>query len=311
MKKAFLLFRVMGLLLFAYLVTKIDWGQVWAISKNIHLGYIFAYMFIFVIIVLLQVFRLHYFLGKIGFAGNISNIYQAIVMSAFYGYITPARTGEFSKVLYLLNYGLCKKYAWLVVMLEKMVSLSVFLAFSVIGVVYFFVLQQQMELACGVMLLVVFALLCIVFYHITSIFNFFAEYCGRKFPALFSLVDFIPASKKIGEGVVQIFMPTSVFILLLSFMQLKLVGHALNISVPFLYLSLSYVVSSIIALLPISIAGLGTREMVYIKLLEAYGVLPEQAVAISLMDGLILPILAQSFFMLPMLFRLLRDKIYE
>jgi len=79
---------------------------------------------------------------------------------------------------------------------------------------------------------------------------------------------------------------------LTCFFEIKCFG----VSIPISYLLLIYTAGSIITALPISIAGLGTRDLVFIYLLSHKGVSPETAFILSLFSYILNPTL--SMFLL-------------
>ncbi len=66
------------------------------------------------------------------------------------------------------------------------------------------------------------------------------------------------------------------------------------VNLPFSYLLLVYVAGSVITAIPISVAGVGTRDLAFIYLLGLNGVKPERAFLLSLFSFIINPLLAIS-----------------
>ena len=62
----------------------------------------------------------------------------------------------------------------------------------------------------------------------------------------------------------------------------------------------AYYAATLVSLLPISFAGLGTRDAAYISILGREGILPEKALLFSLLDGIALPLLLTLLMVLPM-----------
>jgi glycosyltransferase 2 family protein len=69
-------------------------------------------------------------------------------------------------------------------------------------------------------------------------------------------------------------------------------AEALRLDTPKSYILLGYMIGSLITILPISIAGIGTREILFIFLLNLSHVSPERAVALSALGFLIIPYLS-------------------
>jgi uncharacterized membrane protein YbhN (UPF0104 family) len=69
-------------------------------------------------------------------------------------------------------------------------------------------------------------------------------------------------------------------------------AKALRLELPGGFLLLSYFLGSLISILPISVAGIGTRELVFVFLLKLVGIAPEGAVALSTLGFLLVPSLS-------------------
>lgn len=69
-------------------------------------------------------------------------------------------------------------------------------------------------------------------------------------------------------------------------------GNALRLDSPPSYILLAYMMGSLVTVLPISVAGIGTRDILFIFLLELVRVSPEKAVALSSLGFLFIPYLS-------------------
>jgi uncharacterized membrane protein YbhN (UPF0104 family) len=67
---------------------------------------------------------------------------------------------------------------------------------------------------------------------------------------------------------------------------------ALSIYVPKSYILLSYMLGSLISVIPISVAGIGTRDILFIFLMSLVIVSPEKAVALSALSFIVMPVFA-------------------
>jgi uncharacterized protein (TIRG00374 family) len=62
-----------------------------------------------------------------------------------------------------------------------------------------------------------------------------------------------------------------------------LIALSLSLNISYWYVLISVAISSLIAILPISISGLGTREATFIFLFSIINIVPEEAVSFSLL----------------------------
>jgi uncharacterized membrane protein YbhN (UPF0104 family) len=293
--------RILGILLFIWIASRVDWLSVWQLLRNAKTGYIIEYFFVFMMAAFLKVGRLWWFLRRLGYSTHFKEAYQSVIEPAFYGMVTPARVGEFSKILYLTRFGMSQGQAWSTVLFERLVDFSVLLIASIVGVLYFFVWDGQ-QIGWGGALFLGLSLCLYICLTNIRIFLELARICfGCFFLSLPDTKNILFGLQEKGRLSAHIFLPLALVNLLLSFTQLWLLGAGLGISVNGFYLGLAYASSSLVSLLPLSIAGLGTREAIYIALLAKQGISANAAIAISLLDGLVLSMLAQMILMLPLL----------
>lgn len=302
-KTSFHWLRVIGILLFIWIVFQINWVTVWKLLKEIRPVYVLGYFIVFFVAVLLKIVRLRWFLGCLGYRVAFIDVYRSVIEPAFYGMVTPARIGEFSKVLYLTRFGLSIRLAWGVVLMERLVDFSVLLMTSIAGVFYFMIFG----VATRSLALVVFLALVVVLYvclinigALSRLSSRVMELLPVKHFALNDLSSLGEGLARLGRLTASLFFPFSLVILTLSFFQLWFLGLALEISVSGLYLGLAYAFSSLVSLLPLSVGGLGTREAVYIGLLRTQGVSSDMAITISLLDGLVFSMIAQMIMLIPL-----------
>ena len=78
---------------------------------------------------------------------------------------------------------------------------------------------------------------------------------------------------------------------IIIYSQIYILGLSLDIEVPYFLFLVLYPIANIIAFIPISAAGLGTREATLVFLFSLYGVAPEKAVVLSLAGHLLTDVL--------------------
>ncbi len=78
---------------------------------------------------------------------------------------------------------------------------------------------------------------------------------------------------------------------IIIYSQIYILGLSLDIEVPYFLFLVLYPIANIIAFIPISAAGLGTREAALVFLFSLYGVAPEKAVVLSLAGHLLTDVL--------------------
>ena len=78
---------------------------------------------------------------------------------------------------------------------------------------------------------------------------------------------------------------------IIIYSQIYIIGLSLNVEIPYFLFLLLYPIANIVAFIPISAAGLGTREATLVFLFSLYGVAPEKTVVISIAGHLLTDVL--------------------
>lgn len=82
---------------------------------------------------------------------------------------------------------------------------------------------------------------------------------------------------------------------IIIYSQIYILGLSLDIEIPYLVFVMLYPIANIIAFIPITSAGLGTREATLIFLFSFFGVPPEKVIVISLAGHLLTDMLTGSY----------------
>ena len=94
---------------------------------------------------------------------------------------------------------------------------------------------------------------------------------------------------------------------ILIFSQIYILGLSLGIQIPYFAFLMLYPIANVVSFIPITSAGLGTREATLILLFSFYGISPEKAIVLSL-AGYLLTDLLTGFYGLIISFTEARNK---
>ena len=78
---------------------------------------------------------------------------------------------------------------------------------------------------------------------------------------------------------------------IIIFSQIYIIGLSLGIDVPYHYFLLLYAIANVVAFIPITFSGFGTRELVVVTLFSIFGVEPATAIVLSLAGHIITDLL--------------------
>jgi hypothetical protein len=84
----------------------------------------------------------------------------------------------------------------------------------------------------------------------------------------------------------------SVFIYFFYYLAAVCDAMTLRLDMPKSYVLLCYMMGSLISVIPISVAGIGTRDILFIFLMSLVAISPEKAVAFSALGFIIIPFLS-------------------
>ena len=206
----------------------------------------------------------------------------------FWSNITPGKLGGFSKVLYLKE----KKYSLgkslYSVLFDYFFDLLSVIILGISGMFLFFSIFQQTILYISIILGSLFFLFLIYLYKKHHFNNFLKKIFYFLIPSHYhnqtdvNLNDFKIALKSLSPGKFFIGLILSLIIWLIYLLQIYIVAIAIGINLSFLYNSVAIAISSFLSLLPITISGIGTRDLVLITLFSQFGITQEKAIALSL-----------------------------
>jgi len=294
-----------GFVLLLYSFSLIDFEKFFEIILQANLlVLLFIYPVSFVSI-FLKSFKFKTILNALREDYNLISLAKIFTVGFFTGILTPGRVGDFSRAFYLRDKIPLVKGS-LAVFLDRVIDVFVLLVFSFISILMFFLFFKKMIFPIEL----IFLLLAVLVLGILFVFNlkkmeFISRFFFRFAPERFK--EFIKNTcHKFNEAtfLVKNDFPKVIFALVVGFVGWSinfLIGlillHAFSIDVPFYFIFLLMPIISLVEVVPVSIAGLGTREVATIFLFSFYSVPAEYAVAFSLTFFLLLyPVIALTGF---------------
>ncbi len=286
-KHTSLLFRLIGLVLIVVILIKIDITKTLGVLESaLPVTVLFAILTA-PASTLIKAYRWTWLVRSQNINLPVSTIMRIYFAGYFLGVVTPARAGEFTRVYYLKKTNTCSGWKALSsVLVDRMLDVIVVVLLGFSGLVLWNLLDRFWTLlAVAVMI------------GLASVFLFSRTAAGFAFEKIFSrlpllrrlLAKYEKSGGDFKSGIISLTGKTMIvpfLITLLSyvihFMQLFILAYALNITIG--YFDVVFVISStmLISIIPITIAGIGTREAMLILLLGKLSISAEQAVSYSL-----------------------------
>lgn len=286
-----LLLPFIGIAIFVYLVYDKGISNIAGTLSNVKPVLLVASVSLFVPRIVMSTYRWQMVARRQGIHVDLATLIRINLIGLFYGTVTPLWVGDWIRIPYLREessapLGTCASN----VIIDQFMEFTALFALALAGSVlllpryplFFVVFVALLGVVAGVIiyfreknrsirLLRLVSRVLIPERYREPIFREFHAFYGRL-PRLSSLaVPFI-------LGFVSY---------VLYFLQIYIVALSFDIAVTPFHFVLVYPVAALLALIPITISGFGTREYLLIALLGAYGVTEHVAVAISLSGYLV------------------------
>ena len=280
-----------GILIFAYLIFRIGLDKILGsiLSANIYL-LILALLFSFIALIP-PIIKWMVVLRSQNIMLNFWTLFRIDFMGIFYGSITPGRVGTFIRAYYLRDkikkpLGACISS----VVVDKMLDLLAMGVFAVIGSIL--LLNKISGLFTAVFIAFILLFGTFIFFLNKKRSTFILKRVWKIFiPQKFKKIALETFNSFYGNlpKIKTIFVPFLIALisLVFAFTTVYIVAKAFSINIPYIYIITIWSLATIVSLIPITIAGLGTREAVLITLFSVFNVAATDIVAMSIVAYII------------------------
>ena len=287
------LFSLIGILLFIFILTRIDLSSLFEIFLSINLFFLCCALIVNGIAIVMKSFKWKLIVSTLKKEISLSESIKAFLIGFSFSVLTPAKLGDFVRAFYIRDEQCTLGKALSSVVTDRLIDIVTLFSFAFIGIlIYSFVFHREI-LSASLLVILAVAIASAV-YIVTNkqlltrllrpFFNIFIPHHHKKtvseyYHDFFSGLSVFFQNKKIFflviiVGIVSWF-PPIVYAWLLAL--------SLGISVELTFFVLVIPIISLLDLLPISISGIGTRDAALIFLFGLQGIPPESAVAFSLL----------------------------
>lgn len=282
--------RIFGIILFIYILSQINWPGLLKILKEANLFYILLSAPLTIPVIFIRTLKWKELVDSSGTKIPFWDLIPMFSKALFWGTITPGKLGEFYRAKYLTDYssGIAPGGALYTVVSDRIMDLF---STAFIGILALFILiyiygaEISLAIAISLIFLISGISLFLLKKHQGKVYlEFFLKIFAPDFlreKAGFFIDEFFEGMKKLDK----------ILIIKLFFYDLTCFGFitlahffitiSLGITIPFWYLYLITPLVSLVTILPISVLGMGTREVSYVFLLSLFGISLNAAVAFS------------------------------
>jgi glycosyltransferase 2 family protein len=273
--------KLIGIVLFLIILSGVDFTMLFVVLKRINLFYFILTILLIFPFLVLKMWRWNYILKIQRIKLQLSELVTIYLSSLFLGVITPGRIGDFAKIFYLkkthsipIGKGLSG------VFVDRLLDLC-FLALISIGGGYSILYKVNYTILVAILFLFIIGILFFVrsLNHL-QLYRFLPKLIIKKGEkSYYSFKEGI-LSLVTAKFLVPIFI--SILIFSIFFVQCYLIARSIGINIGIIKLSIYLAIVSIITLVPVSISGIGTRDVALIYLFSKEGLTEENAIAYSL-----------------------------
>ena len=281
--------RLIGPVLLVVLLMRLDLGQARDTLRAANYALIALAAIGVLPLILVKTLRWRTILSAHRISLPVWDSYLVYFSSLFIGFLTPGRLGEFIKAVYVTrscNVSMARAFAG--VLADRLFDFYALLIIGSLALLDLFPTAQSVTLVIAILLALAAPL--VLFLYAPS-FAFFQRVglrfgaIGRKFfdtesgmlPGLRAELLNLPVRVVISASL------STALAYLLFYGQGYLLARALDIDIGFVQVMFAVALGSLVTLIPISISGLGTRELAIITYLESASVAPEAALGFSLL----------------------------
>ena len=294
------LLPLLGIALFAFIISRIDIKGILAIAKNIRWVYVILSILIAYIAIYFKALKWKKIIDYASMKYSIYNSFLAWLVGFAVGMITPGRVGDFYRSIYLKTsnkkpLGVC----FATVFFDRILDIMIMLFFAGIGILY---LLLNYDIPFGKEL----AIAVVVMFVLGVVFMFvFRENLVRKLvrPLFYKFVPekYHKDMRKNYKSFFSLFSgmmkkPSRIIVLvligilgwLIAFFEMYVLAMALKLDISYMFIGAIAPLINMIELIPVSFSGIGTRDAAMIFFLSLLAISKEAAVAFSLLILLVI-----------------------
>lgn len=264
--------RLLGLPFVIYVVMKVEWEEVLLMYRRLGLGTTLGMLAGLVGIFLVKVRRWSDFLKFQGIPRPGWEVFRGFAEAYFYGFVTPARVGEAYRLRHLTEWGLDAKRAVGNLVMERGMDVCLLGSLGLLCLGLYATYPRLIGAAYGfIVVAVLMGALCMLLLCAGFVRSWMTRRDGTFGTP--SILAYCVVETLIAWGLL--------YAIVFS------VRGVLAIRMGPVVTLFSFVLSTVVTGIPVSVAGFGTKELALIHFLARWGYTPEEAVAFSLIFAVI------------------------
>lgn len=277
---------IFGTAILAYLFSRIELGKIKMAVLSLNPLYMLAFFSVLIFTVVLKGLKWKMSLGIFRIPTGLLNAVEMWVIGFSIGAATPGRVGDFVKIAYLNE----KKGRSIgAVILDRLTDVFAVLFFALLGLGIFGNAAGATKQAIALSLFALLAGAAVIKRYSGPLLRIlFRQIVPEKYKTHLKsgAADFFESlaqALKRRKNIASVFF-MSVFIWMISGLQGFIIAKSLGISIAFFPLLFIMSIVALVELIPVTVAGLGTREATIVFLMSFLGIESEKAIVFSLVN---------------------------
>ncbi len=281
---------LIGFAVFAYLLSQINIRATISAILSANLFLVVAAYLLIIPIFVLKALRWQYIMGQQGIRYKLKNAIAMYFAAAYLGFVTPGRVAELLKAAYLVKDGHPFGRSFFSVFFDRLADLLFLVVVGYAGLFFFQNLfrNQIVWLVILAAVAVVAAVVLIVKKELTKLLlqRLLKKIVPEKHKDSMQahVEDFYSSLKIFNLKSIAVVVFVTAFSYLFFFVMSVLLAESLGIRVNYFSLIVSVSIAALITIIPVSIAGVGTRDASLLLMLGSLGVAKEQVIAYSTLN---------------------------
>ena len=279
---------LLGIFIFVVILLRINFDIFWQTIKTVKFSYLIIAALLAFPMMLVKTWCWNYIKNQQEIKYGLKDSFLMYGSGLYAASFTPGKIGEMVKALYLKKDGYSLGKSLVSVVLDRLSDFVFLILFIFFGSLFFITIFQK-QISILIFGLMAFVLMLIIFiktgllkFALKKLFSILVSQKHQKSWKI-NFQDFINDIKIYKFKNYLIVLLITTFSWLFYYIQMYVLAQGANIAnnIPFLYLAISVTIAGLIALIPISISGIGTRDAALILLFAPFMIAKEQAIIFS------------------------------
>jgi hypothetical protein len=304
---------IIGIAIFIYLLVKLDITKVFDEIKNVKINYFLIAGILILFYFIVQTLKWFIIAKKQNINVPFGEAFKINLISNFYGFITPSKIGSIIRMDYLKKYGGDTGKGISNFVIDKFLDL-ISLFILVIGIGFIFYGEKIIPPAYFNLIVIIFLLMIVSFF-------FFYKKDISKFALRFIYKKLVPTKMKEKSRIIfESFykdLPSLIFLFfvfiinlaawVIDYLAIYFLGLAVGIEIGFIPFLIILPISTLVAQIPITIDGFGTRELTMVNLFNLFEIEGVKVLSMSILSIVIANLIPPIIVMFILLFKRKND----